>query len=75
MAEGEASKGARAHGGEDAQVAERPHWPARQEGMQVKALLPHEKVDGGVQGQMAGSQEVRLLPDTSLYACARSSAA
>ena len=39
--------------------------------MQVKALLPHEKDDGGVQGHMVGSQEVRLLLDTSLHAGTR----
>ena len=57
-------------------MAETPHWPAKQEGMQVKALLPHEKeVDGGVQGQMAGSQEVRLLLCISLHSGMRSGAA
>ena len=61
-------RGRGAHGGEDAQVAETPHWPAKQEGMQVKALLSQPKLLGGVQGQMAGSQEVKLLPYNCLHA-------
>ena len=42
-------------------MAETPHWPARQEGRQVKALSLQPKSRGGVHGQMAASHAVNWL--------------
>ena len=47
-------------------TVETPHCPARQEGMQVKEFESHEKVEGGVQGQMAASKAVNWLLTTDL---------
>ena len=43
-----------------------PHMPAKQDGMHVKLLAPHEKVEGTVHGQMAASHKLKLLLDMSL---------